>query len=549
LKKLASTMMVLAFVLAAVAPTMARDQVAQGGSIVQLPPGFQIEKVVGGLTYPTALTWDDQGQMYVAEAGGQFLEEPPPARILRIEGGQATEVVNLTNMGVGASVVGLTWHNGAFYFTHRDGQDRTGAVSRVTPDGNRTQLFSGLIDSQSEHQVNDIKVGPDGRMYLAAGPAGNAAVVGIDIAPFVQRSPGLHTTSCQDIVLTGQNFMTPDFRTEDQGDVALTGAFVPFGTETTPGQVIPGTNKCGGSILVFDPDNAEATLRPYAHGLRNVIGLAWNANGEMFAAVNGYDVRGSRPFNDDVEPTYRIREGAWYGYPDFSATGDPITDPRFDLPDVLKAPVVVNGQMIGRQQNFVIDHAASGLTPPDKSLVFGLHEIGSSPSMLDVAPAAWGEFAGQLFVAEWGDLAPPTSPLREEANPGFRIVRINPATGQAEPFVRNQKPGPASAQGAMGMGLERPFDVKFGPDGAMYIVDYGVARVNLARLAEGQVPYEFPPQTGAIWRVMRTDGVPPMMPDTGIGGLAGGLAASMATAGALLAAGGYGLLRSSRRRS
>jgi CheY-like chemotaxis protein len=60
--------------------------------VVQLPPGFQIEKVVGGLTYPTSLTWDDQGQMYVAEAGGAFLDLPAPSRILQVDQGQAAEV-------------------------------------------------------------------------------------------------------------------------------------------------------------------------------------------------------------------------------------------------------------------------------------------------------------------------------------------------------------------------------------------------------------------------------------------------------------------------
>ncbi len=189
-------------------PALAQASTAQQPfPVIQLPDGFQIEKVVGGLTYPTSLTWDDRGRMYVVEAGGGFTEEPPPARLLRVESGQATEVVNLTNTGVGDSVVGLTWHNGAFYITHRDGRDRTGAVSCVTLDGARTQLFSGIIDSQSEHQVNDIKVGPDGRMYVASGPAGNAAVMGLDNAPFIQRSPTVHTTPCQDIVLTGQNFV------------------------------------------------------------------------------------------------------------------------------------------------------------------------------------------------------------------------------------------------------------------------------------------------------------------------------------------------------
>lgn len=480
---------------------------AQGFPLIELPPGYRIEKVLDGLTYATSVTWDDQGTLYVVEGGGQFLEEPPPPRIQRVEGGRITATITLTEMiGVADTVGGITWHQGAFYITHRAPEDRTGAVSRVTPDGQVTRLFSGIIDSQSEHQVNDIRVGPDGRMYVASGPAGNAAVVGLDNAPFIARSPGVKTTPCVDYVLTGQNFQTPDFRTpQDQADTVLTGAFVPFGTPTRPGQMIPGTRKCGGAILTFDPDDAEATLRAHAHGFRNVIGFAWNAAGEMFAGVNSYDVRGSRPFNDDAEATYRVREGAWYGWPDFSALFEPITDPKFALPLSLKAPVFVNGVMQdGRPQNFVIDHAASGLSRPDRALVHGVHEIGSSPSKVDVAPASWGELAGQVFVAEWGDLAPATSPLRDNI-PGYQVTRIDPATGRAVPFARNRMSGPASAVGMRGLGLERPLDVKFGPDGALYIVDYGVALVNPARAAQGQVPYDFPVGTGSLWRVVRTD--------------------------------------------
>lgn len=41
--------------------------------------------MVDGLSFPTSLTWDDRGRMYVAEAGGAFLELDAPARILRVE--------------------------------------------------------------------------------------------------------------------------------------------------------------------------------------------------------------------------------------------------------------------------------------------------------------------------------------------------------------------------------------------------------------------------------------------------------------------------------
>jgi glucose/arabinose dehydrogenase len=487
---------------------------------IELPDGYEIEKVVGGLTYATAMTWDDEGRMYVAEAGGQFLEEPPPPRIMRVEPGKLTEVVNLEGKGVADSLIGLVWHEGAFYFTHRDLEDRTGAVSKVTMDGKVTRLFSGLVDSQSEHQAADIKVGPDGRVYVGTGPAFNSAVAGIDVAPFIDRSPNVHTTPCEDIVLTGQNFETPDFRTKDPSDKVRTGAYVPFGTETAPGQRIEGTNKCGGAILVFDPDDPEGTLRPYAWGFRNVIGLGWNEDGEMFAGVNGYDNRGSRPVNDEHDATYKVEEGAWYGWPDYSAALEPLTDPRFDAPDQLQAPVFVDGRMLkGKKRiGFLIDHEASGLEIADRSLAFGLHDFNSSPSMLDVAPSSWGDLAGDVFVAEYGDLAPNTNPLLDRPA-GYQIVRIDAAGGQAMPFVRNVGPGPASKQGAMGKALERPVDVKFGPDGAMYISDYGVSNINQARAKQGQVPYEFPPETGAIWRVTRAGDMPDEVPDTGGGGL------------------------------
>jgi glucose/arabinose dehydrogenase len=485
-----------------ITPTVAQEATPQAGfPVVELPEGYQIEKVVEGLSFPTGLTWDDQGQMYVAEAGGAFLELDAPSRILQIQNGQATEVVNLTqSVGTIASVVGLFWHNGAFYFTHRDPDDRTGAVSRVTADGQVTQLFSGIVDNQSEHQINDIRMGPDGRMYVASGPAGNAAVMGLDNAPFIMKSPDVHTVPCADIVLTGQNYVTPDFRSDDPSDTVMTGAYVPFGTETMPGQVIEGTTKCGGAILVFDPesDNPEETLAVHAWGLRNVIGLVWDADGVMYAAVNGYDIRGSRPVQDEFDPTYRIEEGVWYGWPDFSAALEPLTDPKFGVPDSLQPPVVIDGKPAKMEApGFLIDHEASGLQVADQSLIAGLHDWNSSPSMLDVAPQSWNEFAGQLFIAEWGDLAPPTNPLRDKPT-GYRVVRLDPQSGEVVPFAQNAMPGAASQQMAMGQGLERPFDVKFGPDGAMYIVDYGVARINPA--SEGP-PYEFPPATGVIWKV------------------------------------------------
>lgn len=468
---------------------------------IQVPEGFQIEKVVGGLQLPTSMTWDDQGNMFVMEAGGGLeIDKLAPLRIMQIKDGKATQVVDLAGKGINPTVVGIAWHNGAFYITHR-ADDLTGAVSRVTKEGQVQTVFQGIIDSQDEHQINDIRMGPDGRMYVSVGLAGNAGVVGPSIAPWVKRSPNLRPTPCQDIVLVGRNFKTPDFRTDTPNDTVLTGAYLPFGTPSTPGQVIKGVKLCGGAILSFDPENAMATMETHAWGFRNLIGLAWNKKtGEMYGAENGYDIRGSRSVNDDIDATLRIQKGMWYGVPDFSAGRLPVTDAKFEVPDSLQAMVVVSGKPQGKNLGFVIDHAASGLTPPDPSVVIGRHEINSSPSMLDVAPASWGDLAGMLFVAEWGDLAPPTNPLRGKMPAGSRVVMIDPATSQLKPFVNNLQPGPASMQGIEGAGMERPFGVRFGPDDALYIVDYGIVKIDKNKKP---VPVVYHPGTGAIWKVTK----------------------------------------------
>lgn len=477
-------------------------------SAIKVPEGFKIEKVVGGLSFPTSITWDNQQNMYVVEAGGGFLQEPPPARILKINNGYTKEIVNLTARGLVAPVVGLTYDNNHFYVTHR-AADMSGAVSRITKDGSGvTQILSGFLDAASEHPLNQIRMGPDGRMYLAVGPASNSAVVGPDIEPFVARMPRLHTTSAKDLVLLGKNFKTEDFRTKDNPtDSVLTGAYVPFGVPTTPGQRIPGTNKPGGAIVSFDPKNPEGTLETYASGLRNVIGFAWGPNGDMYAAVNGYDVRGSRPVKDRYDATYKITKGTWYGWPDFSAALEPLTDPKFDVKDELQAQVYINGVPQGKNLGFLIDHRASGLTAPDKSLVMGLHDFHTSPSIPDVAPNSWGEYSGHIFIPEWGDLTPPTDP--DVTRVGYKIVAIDPAKKYVTPFVKNMVDLPGSEQGLAGKALERPFDVKFGPDGAMYIVDYGQVKINEARKSMGREPYEYIAGTGVIWKVtkMKKDNV------------------------------------------
>jgi hypothetical protein len=74
-----------------------------------------------------------------------------------------------------------------------------------------------------------------------------------------------------------------------------------------------------------------------------------------------------------------------------------------------------------------------------------------------------------------GDRAPFATSGRALKVPlGYKIVRVDlDARGQVQDFIRNARPGPGSSIKAKGELLERPVDVKFGPDGKMYILDFG----------------------------------------------------------------------------
>ena len=58
-------------------------------------------------------------------------------------------------------------------------------------------------------------------------------------------------------------------------------------------------------------------------------------------------------------------------------------------------------------------------------------------------------------------------------------------------------------------GINRPVDVKFGPDGALYLVDYGAVRdfgqsdPDSKFITPGDGPLVQIPGTGVIWRITR----------------------------------------------
>ncbi|MEP6767148.1 MAG: hypothetical protein ABJC61_00665 [Acidobacteriota bacterium] len=105
---------------------------AKASTTVQAPEGFRAVLVAEGLNYPSSLTRDSEGQLYVLESGTVPIPTLSP-KILRARAGRLEEVP-LTGGFPGAEAVGLVFHERWLYFSHEE-KEGTWGVSRVRPRG------------------------------------------------------------------------------------------------------------------------------------------------------------------------------------------------------------------------------------------------------------------------------------------------------------------------------------------------------------------------------------------------------------------------------
>jgi len=151
----------------------------------------------------------------------------------------------------GAAVTGACWHKGYLYVMNTD------TLMRVGRDGNAEEILTGLA-GRGDHQSNHPIIGPDEKIYFGQGCATNCGVVGADNFGFewLTKSPEVSDVPAKDLKLVGRNYKARNVL-GDIRETVETGAYVPFGTPTQPGQVIRGNVKCNGSILRCDLDGSN----------------------------------------------------------------------------------------------------------------------------------------------------------------------------------------------------------------------------------------------------------------------------------------------------
>lgn len=439
---------------------------------INLPEGYAAELVASGFTAPVHVCFDPDGVAYVTESGHK---SGMPPRIHRLDPatGERRVVADLADRWTPTgAATGAAWLDGTLIVSNTD------SVLRTDPEtGTTSEIVTGL-PGFGDHQTNHPVVGPDGRLYWGQGCVTNMGVVGADNFGYewLATFPDHCDVPGTDIELAGRNHDVPNVLGNPLTTVR-TGAYVPFGTETAAGQVIRGDSKASGAVLSCLPDGSD--LRVVAWGLRNPYGLAFAPDGRLFATEHGSDERGARFIVGDPDDLYEIRDGAWYGWPDF-ASGVRLDDPRWGEGGKGREPVL------------------AAFPDPDPPKPVASFETHAAANGLDFPRDGDFGFAGQAFVALFGDLAPVTT-VRQVVPSGFKVVRVDPESGAITDFAVNRTQGPASK--LFHGGFERPSHCAFGPDGALYVVDFGEIKIapekGGIRIKQG---------TGALWRIRRLPG-------------------------------------------
>jgi glucose/arabinose dehydrogenase len=299
-------------------------------------------------------------------------------------------------------------------------------------------------------------VGPDGFIYFSQGAMTNTGVVGLDAYEigWLRRLPHAHDVPGHPVQLRGENFPTRD---PLSGGEASTGAFLPFGTESTFGQVIEPSLPCTASVMRCRADGSNLEL--VAWGLRNAFGMCLLPDGRLIAIDQGADDRGSRPVANAPDLLFEVVRGRWYGWPDF-INGRPITSDEF-LPER------------GPRPSFLL--ANHGALPGCETALMEFRPH-SAATRLDLAIK--GSVEGLLVVALFGDERPMTAAPGERV--GRCLVAVEPGRWTMRPLHTHR--------------LARPIDVKCNPyDGRLYVVDFGHFEMTSTGI-------EATPGSGAVWR-------------------------------------------------
>jgi glucose/arabinose dehydrogenase len=472
-----------------------KDRVTLDRRVVEYPADLVLTAYAAGMTAPSAMAFvggetEYKNALLIAESGvggddPQIYGFKPDGTQFYVYPRGTTLPLLRQGFRIYGPVGGMAVSaDEKIYVSHRDDSGR-GVITAFDFDGNHRTVVADL-PANGDYGVTDVAVHPsNGRLYFGLGAATNSGVVGLDNweAGWVDANREFCDSPRGPIKLNGFQFRTSNPRGGLFGgdDIVVTGPFQAFGALgklRIPGS---GVNKPTAAVYSISPEGGD--LRVEAHGIRLPRGLVFNEFGNLFVSNNGMELRGTRPVKDDHDAIVRVPLGGqvWYGWPDYSADLEPIGQEKYQPPQEM---IIRTGYP---ELAVIIDQEGSGLVPPDRNAL--LHAVfpalSGAAKMAFIGDTAGDEFKpfrGNVIVALSGDRAPFATGGRPLVGPqGFKVMRVDLDSKQTSDFVYNTRRMPLSMTPKAGDALERPIDVKIGPDGALYVLDFGQLEVKNGR--------------------------------------------------------------------
>ncbi|MCK2214615.1 PQQ-dependent sugar dehydrogenase [Actinomadura sp. ATCC 31491] len=309
-----------------------------------LPPAFQRQTVISGLSRPTNVEFAADGRVFVAEKSGLIkvfdsLSDTTPA----IYADLRTQVHNFWDRGL----LGMALHpnfpaDPRLYVLYTydavpggtaprwgtagatddpcptppgatgDGCLVTGRLSVISPTGAETPLITDWCQQHPSHSVGDLRFGPDGALYASAGDGasfnfadyGQDNLTSSDVTPDnpCGDPPSPVGTALSPPSAEGGALRSQDVRTNAD----------PAGLDGTLIRINPDTGAAAaGNPNAASPD--PGTARIIAHGLRNPFRLTVRpGTSELWLAEVGWN--SFEEINRVVSPTAPVSNFGWPCY-------------------------------------------------------------------------------------------------------------------------------------------------------------------------------------------------------------------------------------------
>lgn len=278
-----------------------------------LMEGVNVELLTKGCEDSIGITKGDNDDIYIA-----FDDE-----IVRIDN---KNKVNKVYRDSSFDIDDLAYKDGVIYLLSKQ------YLISIDKDGNKKILKDNLL-YKGENIDRNLLIKEDS-ILISIGAATNSGIV---------KEGGVKDISPINLKLNGVNY----------GE-NKTGIFKNYGDDSKESEEIVAQETGNASIIEFNTKTLETKL--FASGIRNIEAYDINSSGEIFAVVGGMKEEGERGIIRDSDYIYNIKQGLWYGWPDFSG-GDPISSPRFSdeklIEPLIKNPPEKMGQTPYYQDNSV----------------------------------------------------------------------------------------------------------------------------------------------------------------------------------------------------